>query len=86
MEVFVFRDQNTVMFQSKLPDRLVRCSTRTDLPDLDRVGKKIAEQSHQVFGQMLVEEQAHDSGCGNAQRPTLTLRRIGQAGQHVLAG
>ena len=65
MKVFVFRDENAVTLAGELPDALIRCPPHAELSNVERVWKDVLEQHDQLFGQLFVEEQAHNSGGGN---------------------
>jgi hypothetical protein len=44
---------------------------------VERLGNEILERRHQLFRQLFVEEQAHDSGGRNTQCATFAFSGVG---------
>jgi hypothetical protein len=70
---------------SELPDALIRRTADAELSDVERIGKDVAQQHDQLFGQLFIEEQAHSSRGGNRRRSALTFRSGREAGAHILS-
>jgi hypothetical protein len=85
MEVFVFRNKHAIVLARELPDALITGTASAEGSNVQRIWKEVVKQRDQLFGELLVEEQAHDSRCGNRLRSSLPLRRVGETRPDVFA-
>ena len=86
MKVLVFRHEHTIVLQGQLPYHWIGRSALAKETDVQRLGKEILERRDQLFRQLFVEEQAHDSGGRNTQCATFALSGVGQARPDVFSG
>ena len=84
MKVFVLGHQETALIASELPDQRVSRAAGSEEANVERIGKDVGQQGHQLFRQLFVEEQAHGSSR-TAERPTLPFGSVGQARPDVVA-
>jgi len=45
---------------SELPDHRVRGAAGSEETNVERIGKEVGQQGHQLFRQLFVEEHAHE--------------------------
>jgi hypothetical protein len=86
MKILVLGHEYAAVLSSQSPDDRIRRTALAQYPDMQRVGKQIAQDRHELFGQLLVEEQTHDSGGRGTHCATLTLGGIGQTRPDVFSG
>ncbi len=79
MKILVLRDEHAAVLASQLPNGGITRATLAEETNVQGIGEEIAQGSHQLFGQLFVEEQAHDSGGGNTQCAALALSCVRQA-------
>jgi hypothetical protein len=60
----------------ELPDALVSGTASAEYSNVQRIWKDVVKQRDQLFRELLVDEQAHVSRCGNRLRSSLPLRRV----------
>ena len=48
------------MIASELADHQVRGAAGSEEANVERIGKEVGQQGHQLFRQLFVEEQAHE--------------------------
>lgn len=83
MKVLVLRDEDAVALLGKLPHGEVSGTTRVEISHVQRSRKHVPQQPEQVFGQLLIEEQSHDSGRRNTLRPAFAFCGVGETGPNV---
>ena len=72
------------MFASELPNDWIGCTALAERANVQGSGEEIVEGQGQLFGQLFVEEQAHDSGGRDALRTALTFGGVRQASPDIL--
>jgi hypothetical protein len=85
MEVFVLCNEHAIVLARKLPDALIAGTASAEYSNVQRTWKEVVEQREQLFGELLVEEQAHHSGSGDRLRSSLPLRRVRETRPDVFA-
>jgi len=60
MKVFVLGHEETAVIASELPDHWVRRAAGSKEANVERIGKEVGQQGHQLFRQLFVEEHAHE--------------------------
>jgi hypothetical protein len=85
MEVFVLCNEHAIVLARKLPDALIAGTASAEYSNVQRIWKEVVKQREQLFGELLVEEQAHHSGSGNRLRSSLPLRRVRETRPDIFA-
>lgn len=85
MKVLVFRHEHTPVLNGQLPHDWIGRSAFAQETNVQRLGKELFERRHQLFRQLFVEEEAHDSGGRDTQCATFALSGVGQARPDVFS-
>jgi len=85
MKVFVLRDEYAAMSACQLPNGRITSPALAEETNVKGIGKEIAHCGYQLFGQLFVEEEPHDSGCWDPQCSALPLSRVRQTCADVFA-
>jgi hypothetical protein len=67
MKVFVFGHEHAAVVAGKLPNHGISGAASSEETNVERIGKEIRQQGHQLFGQLFVEEQAHEITPGGRE-------------------
>jgi hypothetical protein len=77
MKVLVLGHEHTAVLCGQLPHDWISRSASAKATNVQRFGKELLERRDQLFRQLFVEEQPHDSGGRNAQCATFAFSGVG---------